>query len=531
VAAAGLSVLLSPALGGEGGSLTFSLIGGEGEAGGVAGVTLMLDNDDGAAVSAGVDIEFSDADLTFVPPVNARCTIAARLALTHQIAGRIIEPGVVNVEILVLGTPDPLPPLGNGPLAVCNFTIREDALEGEMFPVVANSVLVGDALGAELPANEVDGVITVVGAAATPTESEDTPTPTATNGEVGTETPTPTPVTTCTIDADCPTGTTCQEEVCLPVECTDDNDCPPGSVCEFNGATTSGTSPIGQCVPIECETDEDCPPRSVCDENGECRPEYCDDNEDCEGDDVCGPDGICTSSCENDEQCSPEVCVDGGCVECRDNAQCPGGICVNNSCMTVETTFSLAVSPASQLGLAGTTVSVEVVLSSVPAGAEADTVSNALSAGAGLALVACTVAAEVSEGSVEILDGASSNATLSGAPSGSLYACSVAIAAGPNGPRQIGCSNARVNGASVSCTGATIQVTDEEIPTPTPTEVPPTVAPTVTHTPVPPTNTPTPRMDFDDDGCAVAPVSANANPIRSLLFLLLPVALLWSRRR
>lgn len=318
----------------------------------------------------------------------------------------------------------------------------------------------------------------------------------------------------------------------MPVECTDDTDCPPGSECEFNGATTSGTGPIGECVPIVCETDEDCPERSFCDENGECRPEYCLDNEDCEGEDVCGPDGICTPSCENDEQCDPEVCVDGGCVECRDDSQCPGGVCVDNSCMTVETTYSLAVSPASQVGVAGTTVSVEVVLSSVPAGAEADTVSNALNAGAGLALVACTVAAEVAEGAVEIVGGASSSATLSGAPSGSLYECSVAIAEGSNGPREIGCSGAMVNGASVPCTGATIQVTDEEIPTPTPTNTP-TVIPTVTrtHTQVPATSTPTPRMDFDDDGCTVAPVSANANPIRSLLFLLLPVALLWSRRR
>lgn len=532
VAAVGLSLVLSPALAGAGALSTFSLVGGEGQAGGVAGVTLTLANDDGSAVSAGVDIAFSTDDLTFTPPVNASCVLNARIAGTHQVAGSVLPSGAVNVEIFVLGTPDPLPPLGNGPLAVCDFTIREDAEVGDMFPVEANSVFLGDALGAQLNADAVDGVITVVGAAPTPTptdDMEDTPTPTP--GTPGPDTPSPTPANECTRDADCPTGTTCQNETCQPVDCDDDSDCPPGSECEFNGAVTSG-APSGQCVPIDCESDEDCPDRSVCDENGMCRPEYCDDNEDCPGDDVCAGDGICSSTCDADAQCSPEVCVDGSCVECRDESQCPGGICVDNSCMTVETTYTLAVSPASQIGVAGTTVSVAVILNSVPAGAPADSVSNSLAADDGLTLVACEIASGVSGGSFDGIPGSTVSATLSNAAAGSVYSCSVSIAEGTLGNRDIDCSDAVVNGTAVSCGGATIEVVDEVSPTPTiePTAQPTPTSPPATNTPTS-TRTNTPRLDFDDDGCAVGPVSTNDNPLAVLMFLLAPAALLWSRRR
>lgn len=189
VAAAALTLALYPAgpvLGGEGSTPTFSIGDGEGPAGGSAGVALSLDNDDGSAVSAGVDIEFNADDLTFTTPVSSSCTLDGRIASTHQVAGRIIEPGVVNVEILVAGTPDPLPTLGNGPLAVCNFGIRGDAEVGEMFPLAATNVFIGDATGGEIPSNADDGVITVTDAA-TPTAS-----PTAT-GDGGTPTATATP--------------------------------------------------------------------------------------------------------------------------------------------------------------------------------------------------------------------------------------------------------------------------------------------------------------------------------------------------
>lgn len=508
--------------------------------GGEAAVTVSLATDVPAA-AVQVDILYNGDDAAIANPATA-CALDGRLDGGQTLSASFpsVQPEPPTV-LLRLGIFPPLvfpnPTFDSGDLVTCTFTVSEEAEVDSMIPLEADrtQVAVDDTIICDPGAcGEEDGVITVADADPTPTgtEMEDTPTP----GTPTPDTPTPTDTPdapTCTRDADCPTGTTCQDNVCLPVDCTDDTDCPPGSECVTNGGVTSGgEGPIGQCVPIDCETNTDCPERSVCDENGECRPQYCDDNNDCDGDDVCAEDGICSPTCENDGQCSPEVCVDGDCVECRDDSQCPGGICVDNSCMTVETSFSLAVSPASQMGVAGGTVSVEVILSSVPAGAEADSVSNTLEAASGLALVACTVAAEVAEGAIEIVDGSTLSATLSGAPSGSVYACSVAIAAGPAGPRGIDCSDGLVNGAAVSCSGATIIVTAEEPATPTPTESP-TTPPTVTATPVPPTTTPTntPRLDFDDDGCSVAPASANANPIRGLLFVLVPVALLWRRRR
>ncbi len=531
VAAAALALLLSPAMGGEGGGLTFSLIGSEGEPGGDAGVTLQLDNDDGSAVSAGVDITFADADLTFTAPVADSCVLDASIASTHQIAGRIIEPGVVNVEILVAGTPDPLPTLGNGPLAVCNFTIRGDATEGEEFPVGATNVFIGDALGGELSSTGVDGVITVGGGGGTPTATatatDTVPVPTATATPTGTTPPTP---IVCEKDADCPTGQECgMEGTCQPIDCDDDMDCPPGSTCDIPAAV-SGEGPIGQCMPLPCEVDDDCPERAVCDMNGMCRPEFCDDNEDCEGDDVCASDGICSSTCDDDSQCDDGVCEDGTCVECRADGDCPAGnTCVNNTCQPPMGGFSLAVSPASQMGVAGGSASIEVVLSNEATSDAADSVSNSLSAANGLSIAACSVAAEI-PGGIEGTPGTTVSATLGGpddsVPTGTIYSCAISIAEDAEGALAIACSDAVVNGGSVSCSAATIQVAAP--PTPTPTMMPTatftmTVIPTET-----PTNTP---VFFDsDDGCAVGPAPRTADAT-TVLFLLVPALLLWSRRR
>ncbi len=422
-AVAAVAVALSPALGGEGATPTFSIGDGEGPAGGEAGVTLSLDNDDGAAVSVGVDIEFNDTDLTFTPPVSSGCTIDPRIASTHQIAGRILEPGVLNIEILVAGTPDPLPPLGNGALATCDFTIRGDAQVGDMFPLAATNVFVGDALGGEIPSETDDGVITVTDAL-TPT-----PSPTGTNGTTPTEEPT-VPVDTPTIE---PT---------LPVDTP----------------TVDPTDPVATSTP----TPDTSTPT---------------------------PQGT------------------------------PG-----------ETTFSLGVEPASQTGVPGGSAAIQVVLSSDPSGEAADSVANTLAVDEGLALTACSVAAEI-PGSIEGVPGSTAAATLGdgegSVPSGTVYSCSVSIAQGASGSLGVDCSGATVNGEEIACTGGTIVVSAP----PTPTVVPPTATPT--NTALPPTSTPTntPVLDFDDDGCAVGPVAQTGSPLANLLFVLVPAALLWRRRK
>jgi hypothetical protein len=140
---------------------TFSIGDAAGPPGAEVQVPLSLLNDDGEAVSAGVDIAFDDADLIFTPPVASSCVIDDRLASTHQLGGSVRSPGVVNVEIFIQFAPPPLPALENGRLAVCTFSIRGDAQPGSMFPVGATNVLIGDDMGAEIPSQTDDGLVTV----------------------------------------------------------------------------------------------------------------------------------------------------------------------------------------------------------------------------------------------------------------------------------------------------------------------------------------------------------------------------------
>ncbi len=560
--AGGLALLLSPAFGGGGSTPTFSLVGGEGVPGGSVGVTLALADDDGAAATAGVDIDFNSDDLMFAEPVSASCQIDDRLSATHQLAGRILPSGELNVEVLVLGTPDPIPLLGNGDLAVCSFTIRGDAMSGDMFPVGATNVFIGDALAGEIPSNAVDGVVTVGDATPTP-EATATATPTPTGGPVcGDDRDCPTgqactdgtcTEVSCEDDSTCPTGSTCQDGTCGPLECSDDSDCPPGSTCPelTESATTSGTDGTpGECTPIECSEDSECPERSTCDDNGECRPQFCDSNDDCEGDDVCLGDGICSTMCDDDSQCDNGVCVDGMCTECEDDSQCSDGVCessmcvecrvdgdcdggetcVSNTCQGSDTSYSLALS-APATGVAGGSAAVEVILSSDPEGQAADSVAASLAADSGLGLEACSVAAEV-PGSVDGVPGSTASLALGdgddSVPTGSIVTCQVSIAEDADGDLSINCSDATVNGAAVDCTSATISVQGME-PTATPTDTPrntPTATPTEEDTPEP-----TARPSGDDDGCAVGPVSTTADPLANLLFLLVPAVLLRARRR
>jgi hypothetical protein len=169
-----------------------SLTGGTGVPGGTVSVTLALDRDVAdEAVSAGIDLVFPAETLEFFVPVANSCAVASRLEDTHAIGGRLLEPGVLNLEVFVSGTPDPLPPLGNGDIATCDFLIKEGVPTGTV-AVEIDSPFLGDKDGMEIPVVTRGGSIVIVDQlpTATPTVTS-TPQSTATATVTGTATNTP----------------------------------------------------------------------------------------------------------------------------------------------------------------------------------------------------------------------------------------------------------------------------------------------------------------------------------------------------
>ncbi|HSQ00122.1 MAG TPA: hypothetical protein VL049_23105, partial [Candidatus Dormibacteraeota bacterium] len=109
-----------------------SVQGGTGVPGGTVAVTLSLADDTaGAGVSAGIDLSFDPQVLEFFGPTAPdNCTVADRISTTHQVAGHLLSAGLLNVEVLVSGSPMPPPALGNGELVTCDFRIKEGAPVG-----------------------------------------------------------------------------------------------------------------------------------------------------------------------------------------------------------------------------------------------------------------------------------------------------------------------------------------------------------------------------------------------------------------
>ncbi|MGH3644356.1 MAG: hypothetical protein ACRDUX_35660 [Mycobacterium sp.] len=171
-----------------------SLVGGSGVPGGTVSVTLVLSEDiDDAAVSAGIDLRFPADVVEFLEPVNGNCAVADRIADTHGVAGQLLEEDVVNVEVFVLGAPNPQPPLGNGDIVTCDFHVLEGVPTGTS-AVEIESPFLGDALGGEIPVRIKNGEIVITDAVptATPTPTGE-PTVTATSTGAATATPTDTP--------------------------------------------------------------------------------------------------------------------------------------------------------------------------------------------------------------------------------------------------------------------------------------------------------------------------------------------------
>lgn len=169
-----------------------SIAGGTGVPGGTVSVTLSLADDvANAGVSAGIDLAFGE-DIEFLPPVAENCAVAERLAETHGVAGRLLQPNVLNLEVFVAGTPNPLPPLGNGELVTCDFRIKTGVPAGTV-ALEIEAPFLGDDQGQQIPVRVRDGSVQIV-------ESFPTPTPTATATPQPTDTPTVTVTPTSTSD-------------------------------------------------------------------------------------------------------------------------------------------------------------------------------------------------------------------------------------------------------------------------------------------------------------------------------------------
>jgi hypothetical protein len=149
-----------------------SLVGGTGVPGSTVNVTVALANDvANAAASADVDIVFPADQLTFSPPVAVNCTVASRLATTHQVGGHIEGDNTIILSIFVSDSPVVIPHLGNGPLAICGLRIKPGVPAGTAALVIDNPGLFDDQ-GNPLQVTTKDGFVTIQQAVS--------PTPTAT---------------------------------------------------------------------------------------------------------------------------------------------------------------------------------------------------------------------------------------------------------------------------------------------------------------------------------------------------------------
>lgn len=185
-AAIATALLLSAAPQAHAGDLVpkLSLVGGTGVPGSTVSVMVTLSDDpDSTATSADVDFTFPDELVTFSPPVTTNCSIAERLADTHEVAGTLVDPGFLRLSILVKGTPVEFPPLGDGELANCDFHIEASAPVGTA-ALEIDAALLFAGLG-EIDVDPVNGAISISGPIS--------PTPTATGTPVGTATATVTP--------------------------------------------------------------------------------------------------------------------------------------------------------------------------------------------------------------------------------------------------------------------------------------------------------------------------------------------------
>lgn len=150
-----------------------SVIGDMGLRGGTVAVLVRLTGDSGnTGVTADLDIDFPTDLVTFHAPVRTNCTIAPRLATTHQVGGVLPADGTVRLAIFARGFE--IVPLGDGDLATCNFQILADALSSPA-PLTVAFASLNDSNGLPLDVDPVDGEILITDA-----PNQPSPTPTVT---------------------------------------------------------------------------------------------------------------------------------------------------------------------------------------------------------------------------------------------------------------------------------------------------------------------------------------------------------------
>lgn|GEM_PF-632827 len=127
---------------------------------------------------------------------------------------------------------------------------------------------------------------------------------------------------TCSVEADCPAGSTCRDGLCL-------------------GFVSSGVREVASAIDCSCVLNSDCADGLICRES-ECVA-GCRTTDDCSGADVC-VDGMCvptvTPDCSATAPCTGGLeCVEGECRApsdtCQFNSECGAGrVCINQECTT-----------------------------------------------------------------------------------------------------------------------------------------------------------------------------------------------------
>jgi hypothetical protein len=159
-------LVLAPAMA-RGENPTLSVTGGSGRRGEPVSVVVGLANDSAnAAVTADLDVDFPTDLVSFTPPVRTNCTIAPRLAATHQVGGTVPTDGTLRLAIFARGMD--IVPLGDGDLATCRFDILPDAMDSPA-PLTIAFTLLGNPSGLPLPVTAADGAIAITDAPNQPT--------------------------------------------------------------------------------------------------------------------------------------------------------------------------------------------------------------------------------------------------------------------------------------------------------------------------------------------------------------------------
>jgi hypothetical protein len=136
------------------------ILGGFGMAGGTTAVTIELAGDTtGSAVTADLDLRFPITLVEIHPPISSTCQIAERLAETHQVGGRPLEPGLISIAIFARNLI--VAPLGDGALASCGVHVLPGVGSGTAAALTPDFAGLGDSDGAELPVIGVGGEIVI----------------------------------------------------------------------------------------------------------------------------------------------------------------------------------------------------------------------------------------------------------------------------------------------------------------------------------------------------------------------------------